>query len=103
MYDPFASLIADYLAGSDIDRPLASGIHAVCVLPSSVYPLPSSFPSFLAHCRDTHREYTAGYLRPSVRQFCAYVRDKIEIEARYQRYKSRWDEATARLIYGGGA
>lgn len=70
MYDPFAGLIADYLPGSDIDRgrvwkgSIASGMQAVCVLPSSVYLLFSSFTSsppllrlpFLVHCRDTHRE-----------------------------------------------
>lgn len=52
MYHPFASLIADYLPGSDIDRgrvwkgPIASGI-TVRVLPSSVYLLLSSFTPLL--------------------------------------------------------
>lgn len=51
MYHPFASLIADYLPGSDIDRgrvwkgPIASGImRAVCVC----YLLPCTFSSLLS-------------------------------------------------------
>lgn len=65
MYDPFASLIADYLPGSDIDRGGLEGTvrfrHASRVratffrVPSLLSPPLLCLP-FLVHCRDTHRE-----------------------------------------------